>query len=340
MYARITRGGGALAAAGLLAIVGAGCLPLKSSPPPPPPPPAPPGAPDTTAPSAPSTPNLTAGSDTGEFNDDDHTKDTTPTFTGTAEAGTTVKLFDGTTLIGSGVASGASYNITSSTLAEGQHDVFATATDAAGNTSLASAELEFTIDTTAPTAPSVPDLASSSDSGVSSTDNITNDDTPLLGGLAESHGDLVSLFDGATPVGSGPIGGGVYLVTTSGLSDGLHSITAVTTDRAGNVSAPSAALAVTVDTVDPVVVLSTPSDGSNFSVGASVLVSGTASDATDVVLELWNGSFISAASVAPLPGGSWEFSSTFAAGTYIVSATQTDQAGNTGFSLIAGFTVT
>ncbi|WP_200958356.1 DUF4347 domain-containing protein, partial [Massilia sp. Root335] len=106
---------------------------------------------DTTAPGAPSTPDLTAGTDTGTSSSDNVTKNTTPTFTGTAEAGSTVKLYDGATLVGSGTATGGNYSITASTLTDGVHVITAAATDAAGNVGTASSGLLMTIDTGAPT---------------------------------------------------------------------------------------------------------------------------------------------------------------------------------------------
>ena len=81
---------------------------------------------DTTAPSAPSSLTTTATT----------TNDTTPTITGSAEAGSTVKLYRGRTLLGSVTAdSNGSFSITSSTLDEGNYEITATATDSAGNTS-------------------------------------------------------------------------------------------------------------------------------------------------------------------------------------------------------------
>ena len=73
--------------------------------------------------------------------------DLTPTITGTAEAGSTVKIFNGNTQIGSGTANeNGSFSITSSTtLAVGNHSLTATATDAANNTSGASDALPITI---------------------------------------------------------------------------------------------------------------------------------------------------------------------------------------------------
>ena len=52
---------------------------------------------DTVAPAAPSAPSLTAASDSGASSSDRVTNVTTPTFTGTAEDGSTVTLYDGAT---------------------------------------------------------------------------------------------------------------------------------------------------------------------------------------------------------------------------------------------------
>ena len=64
------------------------------------------------------------------------TNDNTPTITGTAEAGSLVKLYNGSTLIGSVTTdSNGEFSITSSTLSDGNYSLTATATDAAGNIS-------------------------------------------------------------------------------------------------------------------------------------------------------------------------------------------------------------
>ena len=92
------------------------------------------------------------------------TNDNTLTLTGTAEANSTVKVFDGATLLGSATANGSgAWSYTTAALANGAHSLTATATDAAGNTSAASAALSVTIDTTAPVAPSIASF--STDSG-------------------------------------------------------------------------------------------------------------------------------------------------------------------------------
>jgi hypothetical protein len=108
---------------------------------------------DTTPPSAPSAPSLTAASDTGTSTSDLITSDATPTFTGSAETGSTVTLYDGTVAVGSGQAVDGAYTITAETLSEGTHTLTTQATDPSGNTSPPSDDSTVTVvtvDTTAP----------------------------------------------------------------------------------------------------------------------------------------------------------------------------------------------
>ena len=87
---------------------------------------------NTTAPTAPAIASFST--DSG-VQGDHITNDNTLTLTGTAEAGSTVKLFDGATLLGSALASSTgAWSYTTGALANGGHSLSATATDAAGNT--------------------------------------------------------------------------------------------------------------------------------------------------------------------------------------------------------------
>jgi hypothetical protein len=97
---------------------------------------------DSAAPNKPTVDSTTPGSPAN---------DNSPNVNGTAEAGSTVKLYDGVTQIGSATATGGNWSITSSTLASGAHTITATATDGAGNVSAASSGVTVTIDTTVPT---------------------------------------------------------------------------------------------------------------------------------------------------------------------------------------------
>src|SRR5439155_19330604 len=95
-------------------------------------------------------------------------------YPGTAHARRSSTLFDGASSVGQAVATGGNYTITTSALSSGAHTLTAKATDPAGNTGAASGSLVVTIDTAAPAAPSAPDLTAATDSGSSSTDNLTN----------------------------------------------------------------------------------------------------------------------------------------------------------------------
>ena len=108
---------------------------------------------DATAPAAPAGLTLDPATDTGTAGDN-KTSVQAVKIDGTALAGSTVTLYDtnGTTLLGSGVATGGgTFSITTSSLSAGAHTITAKATDAAGNTGVASVGLTITIDTAAPT---------------------------------------------------------------------------------------------------------------------------------------------------------------------------------------------
>ncbi|WP_194271047.1 Ig-like domain-containing protein, partial [Comamonas testosteroni] len=111
----------------------------------------------------------------------------------------------------------------------------------------------YTIDTTAPATPAAPTLAAASDTGSSSSDGITNVTTPTLTGTAEA-GSAVNIYDHGILIGTTVVMGGNWSFTPLlSLLAGTHSFTVIATDAAGNVSAPSAALQVTIDTSAPIV---------------------------------------------------------------------------------------
>ncbi|MFC3880800.1 Calx-beta domain-containing protein [Algoriphagus namhaensis] len=101
-------------------------------------------------------------------------------------------------------------------------------------------------------APSTPDLVPSSDSGVSDSDNITNDNTPTFEGTAlpNSTVTLNSNIDGNVGATTTD-GSGNWSITSSTLSSGVHIITAIVTDLAGNSSPASPGLEITIDTKAP-----------------------------------------------------------------------------------------
>jgi Chitobiase/beta-hexosaminidase C-terminal domain/Bacterial Ig-like domain len=101
------------------------------------------------------TPDLVATSDSGKSNSDNITNLTTLTFTGTAQANSTVTLLVDNVSKGSMVASSGAYQFTVGPLSVGAHSISATAVTAAGVTGRSGA-MFVTIDTGAPTAVSTP----------------------------------------------------------------------------------------------------------------------------------------------------------------------------------------
>jgi len=231
---------------------------------------------DTTPPAQPSLPDLLPGSDSGISNTDNNTNDTTPDLQGTAEVGSVVTVATSTpapATLGTPTAVGGTWNLTTGVLADGVYTITAVAQDIAGNNSVASSALSLTIDTTAPAAPTALDLQAASDSGISNSDNITNDNTPSIQGSAAANAAVVLSSNLAGVVASGSANGvGTWVLTPGALANGVHTFTATQTDLAGNISPASAGLAVTIDTVGPTVQSESPARGAVLSSLPSVAV--------------------------------------------------------------------
>ncbi|MFM7111635.1 MAG: Ig-like domain-containing protein, partial [Planctomycetota bacterium] len=189
---------------------------------------------DTKAPGA---PVISSWSDDAGVPGDGITSDATITLTGVAESGATVRITDGGALLGL-VTAGANglWSFTTATLTDRSYSFSATATDVAGNQSVASSALVLTIDTKAPGAPVINSW--SDDTGVPG-DGITSDATITLTGVAES-GATVRITDGGTLLGLVTAGAnGLWSFTTTTLTDGSYSFRATATDAAGNQSVAS-----------------------------------------------------------------------------------------------------
>src|SRR4029079_12430104 len=109
-----------------------------------------PGAADEEAPATP-TIDLDAASDSGASNADNVTADNTPSLSGTAEAGSTVAIIDGTSnvLATTTAANDGAWSVTLSPLVDGEYTLFARSPDQAGNVSTSSG-LTIFIDTADP----------------------------------------------------------------------------------------------------------------------------------------------------------------------------------------------
>jgi large repetitive protein len=207
----------------------------------------------SSTPTAPGVPTVASFSNDSGVVGDHITNDNTLTLTGTAQANSTVKVYDGATLLGSVVANASgAWSYTTSALGDGQHNLSATASDAAGNTSAASAALSVTIDTKAPTAPVI------GSNSVSPTNVVT------LNGTAEANS-TVTVFDGTTKLATVTANAsGAWSYSTAALPAGNHSFTATDTDAAGNTGAASSSLNLSLATPVPVSLLAGTAAWSNL----------------------------------------------------------------------------
>ena len=198
-------------------------------------------------PSTPVSPIITSYSpDTGVVGDG-ITDPAVLTLTGTAVAGSTVRVFDGTTLLGTATANGSgAWSYTTIALPDGKHSFTATDTNAAGSTSAPSSVFSVTIDTVAPAQPKIssfsPDTSPTSDGHTTAT-------SLSLAGAGEANS-TVQVFDGTKSLGTASVNGnGAWNFTANNLTVGGHSFTATDADAAGNTSVASAPLAVTIDAI-------------------------------------------------------------------------------------------
>ena len=287
------------------------------------------------------TPTIHLDSDSGISDADRITNNASPIFSGSAEAYSSITIYQDGKAIGkvSADANGNwSYSFTGSqALTDGSYIFYITATDVAGN-SATSEKIQVTIDTQV----SIPtlDLADASDTGSLNSDNITRDTTPAFT-LGNIDADVISVqviingtaYDAVQSEGK-------WTFTAPELADGDYSISVIVTDNAGN-TANSTALAMTVDTsvAAPVIALSddtgTPGDNQTNDATPGFTIT-TENDAVSVMVSIDGGKPLAATKDAD---GQWHIdSAALADGDHSIVATVTDLAGNTATSSLT-FTV-
>ncbi|MFC7484129.1 Ig-like domain-containing protein [Luedemannella flava] len=176
-----------------------------------------------------------------------------PTISGTGGAFTTVTVAEGGTTICTATVDGnGRWSCRpAAALTSGSHTLTSTAVDKAGNTTVG-ASTTFTIDTTPPVAPTIASPASGS---------LTNDATPTISGSGET-GTTITMLENRTSVCTATVAAGTWTCTpATPLPDGIHRLTAIATDAAGNTTI-GASTTFTVDTTPPVVpVITSPTQG-------------------------------------------------------------------------------
>jgi hypothetical protein len=225
-------------------------------------------------------PDLLATSDSGISSTDNITNVLRPTIavsfeSANTKAGDILEIRNGNnillgsaTLTSAQVSAGAPVNITLSSklpgLSLGVNKLSAVQRDVAGNI-VTGSTLDVTYDNQISAASAVTlDLQAASDSGISSTDNITNNTTPTFAVTFDVSkaqvGDILEIRKGSTVLGSTTLSAtqvsdGTVNVTLStnltSFTSGSNTLSAVHRDIAGNRVAGSPTLAVTRDTTAP-----------------------------------------------------------------------------------------
>ncbi|WP_244224536.1 adventurous gliding motility protein AgmC [Corallococcus sicarius] len=252
----------------------------------------------------------------------------TVTVTGTSTGATSVTLtYNGTNYGPIPVDGAGNWNYTLPvSLTDGTYTVTAVSTDAAGNTST-SASTTFTVDLTAPTV------------GITTPGNGSTINTPTVTATGTSTGatSVTVTFDGTD---YGPIAvdasGNWSQALPGPLADGTYTVTAVSTDAAGNTSTPATST-FTVDQTAPTVAITTPANSSTTT-NPNVTATGTSTGATSVTVTFDGASY---GPIAVDASGNWSqaLPGPLAAGTYTVTAVSTDAAGNTSTPATSTFTV-
>lgn len=305
---------------------------------------------DTVAP-APATGTLNddAGEIVGPIADNSVTDDNTPTFNGKAEPGSVVTVSDNGTVIGSAAVDGdGNWNFTPSTpLDDGSHSFNTVVTDDAGNVSVPSESIDFTVDTsgsmvsiqsvTDDVAPIVGDVANN---------GYTNDALPTLNGMATANS-TVNIYDNGVKIASTTSdAAGKWSVTPSQpLSEGANSLTATVVTEANGESAPSGAFVINLDTTSPDIPSVVSPD--NFTVVDDVgsvqgplafndvtddnipTISGMGEQPGQVITVFDGGEIIGSAVVNDEGRWSMEPETALADGEHTITLTATDEAGNT-----------
>ena len=300
---------------------------------------------DTAAPNAPVISQAIddVGSITGPLTSGQTTDDTVPRLVGTSEPFATVKIYEGTTLVGTGTADGnGSWSILlNTTLTAGAHSFTAQATDAAGNTSVSSTSFSLTVDITPPALPVLTSILDDVGNAATPVANggFTNDAQPTLSGTAEA-GSTVKIFDNGVQIGSVTATGGAWSFTPSpALSNGPHNLTFTATDAVGNASSPTAGFVINVDTlapgapvissvIDDVGSVTGPVTGTNPTNDTRPTLNGTAE--ANATVRIYDGITL-VGTVTADGSGNWTLpqTTTLTQGTHNFTATATDAAGNT-----------
>jgi cysteine-rich repeat protein len=266
-----------------------------------------------------------------------------PGISGTSEPGSTVvvEVVDalGMVIFSASVtadaASGAWSAALTSDLADGAYTVRASGTDVVGNVGM-QVSSGFVVDRSAP---ALEILTPADGAQLSSTQPaITGTTTPTTLVTVELRDATGALLETLTATSDAA---GAWSVTpTMALADGTYTASAMVTSAAGVMA--SDATSFVIDTMAPMVTISTPADGA-IQTDRQPTISGTSDPSTQVTVTILDaqGATVETLTVSSDMLGAWSVVPTMmlADGAYTVSAVATDSAGNTASAAPHAFTI-
>ncbi|WP_301771122.1 Ig-like domain-containing protein [Burkholderia orbicola] len=311
---------------------------------------------DTTAPAVSTDQSLIddVGAVTGEVVNGTVTDDATPTYSGKAEAGAIVTIYDGGKAIGSTVVKpdGTWHFHPTEPLSDGKHSFSTTVTDSAGNTSERSEAINFTVDTSSSGVIAIDEVIDNVGSiqGALQPGQRTDDREPVVNGHATPNSLVIVYVDGNAVGSTRADVNGTWSLKLPELSEGAHKVTATTTTAASGESKATEAFDLTVDTTAPGVSTNETVTDDVGSVTGPIKAGGVTDDATPTfsgkaeigaIVTIYDGDKAIGSSVVNADG-TWAFRpiEPLADGAHSLSTTVTDKAGNTSErSPSIGFTV-
>ena len=296
----------------------------------------------TGAPRVPTIIGLTAATDSGANHSDGLTNNTSPTLTGTADFYNIVNVkIDGISVGTTGSDANGVWSLAANGLSSARHSVTATATNATSQVSAASLAYDVTV-VASTAAPVIKGLAPETDTGTSQTDGITSNKKPIIIGTAAANASITVVIDGSDSSSLGVIQSATAIGTVSAdaagnwnfavpvaLAQGSHSITAVATDLAGNVSVVSASYTMRIQGVIPSVpviigLTSSTDSGASGSDGRTSIANPTLIGTADsgIVLQIMSdGSVIGSTTAGSTGAWSLAISAPLSPGSHRMTAT-------------------
>jgi alpha-tubulin suppressor-like RCC1 family protein len=256
------------------------------------------------------------------------------TFTATVSSaagtpGGSIEFFDGSTSLGTATLSSGEATLSTSALTVGSHSVtavYAGTTDFETSTSSALSQVVNQGSTTTT-------LASSSNPSASGQSVTLTATVAAVGPAGGTPSGTVQFFDGATLLGTATLNSGEATLSTSGLTVGSHSVTAVYSGSGSFAASTSSDLTQTVNLIPTTTVL-TSSPSGTAKLGEGVTLSATVSSSsgtpggsvsffdgsTSLGTGTLNGSGVATLSVSSLALGAHSLTATYAAsGNYDAS---------------------